>query len=121
MNYIDGFIFPISKKHLDEYKQVSEKIALIWKEHGALAYHEFVGDDMNHEGTGSFLDTIPIHPEETIIFGWVSFPSKHVRDKANEKVPADPRMAALVAPLIDPNHLIFNASKMLYGGFTKLI
>ena len=26
-NYIDGFVFPIAKAHLEEYKTVAEKVA----------------------------------------------------------------------------------------------
>jgi len=31
-NYIDGFIHPIPKTHLDTYKLVAEEVAEIWKE-----------------------------------------------------------------------------------------
>ena len=119
-NYIDGFIFPIPKMHLNEYKQVAKKVAAIWKEYGALAYFEYVGDDLSLEGTKSFIDTICAKEDEVIIFGWVVFPSKEVRDAANKQVPNDPRMAELVAPLVD-ERLIFDASKMVYGGFQSLI
>ncbi|PWL27687.1 MAG: hypothetical protein DCO96_10300 [Fluviicola sp. XM-24bin1] len=46
-NYIDGFVFPIKEKYLKEYQKVAEQVAEIWKEYGALAYFEFVGDDMH--------------------------------------------------------------------------
>ncbi len=120
-HYIDGFVFPLSKTHLEEYKSVAEKVAEIWKEYGALAYCEFVGDDMFLEGTKSFPKTMDAKENEEIVFGWVVFPSKEVRDVANTKVPLDPRMANLVAPLIQPNKLVFDASKMLYGGFRLLV
>ena len=120
-NYIDGFVFPISKVHLEEYKSVAEKVAEVWKEHGALAYCEFVGDDMFLDGTRSFPETILAKEDEQVVFGWVIFPSKEVRDAANIKVPLDTRMTDLVAPLIQPNRLIFDASRMVYGGFKALV
>ncbi len=120
-NYIDGFVFPIKHKHLDEYKQAAEKIAAIWKEHGALTYNEYVGDDLHLEGTRSFIDTVDVKDDEGIVFGWVAFPSKEVRDRANEQVPNDPRMANLVAPLISPEKLVFDAGRMVYGGFKSLV
>ncbi len=120
-NYIDGFIFPIPRIHLHEYKQAAEKIAVIWKEHGALAYNEFVGDDLHLEGTRSFVDAVNVKDDEGIVFGWVAFPSKEVRDRANEQVPKDPRMANLVAPLISPEKLVFDAGRMVYGGFKSLV
>ena len=120
-NYIDGFVLPIPRIYLDEYKKVAEKVAEIWKEYGAIAYFEFIGDDMNLEGTKSFIEAVIANEEEDIVFGWVVFPSKEVRDLANKKVPTDPRMLELVGPLTNPEKLIFDASRMVYGGFKPLV
>ena len=120
-NYIDGFVFPISKIHLEEYKAVAEKVAEIWKEYGAIAYFEFVGDDMCLEGVKSFIETVEAKEDEEVLFGWVVFPTKEIRDQANKKVPMDSRMTELVEPLMNPNKLIFDASRMVYGGFHPLV
>jgi uncharacterized protein YbaA (DUF1428 family) len=120
-NYIDGFVLPVPRVHLNEYKGVAEKVAEIWKEYGAIAYFEFVGDDLSLEGTKSFIKTVDAKEDEEIVFGWVVFPSKEIRDLANKKVPTDPRMAELVVPLTNPKKLIFDASRMVYGGFKPLV
>lgn len=120
-NYIDGFVLPVPKAHLDEYKSVAEKVAEIWKEYGALAYFEYVGDDMELEGTRSFSEVAEQKEDEVVIFGWVLFPSKKVRDAANKQVPNDPRMTELVAPLTNTERLIFDAGRMVYGGFRPLV
>lgn len=120
-NYIDGFVLPIPKIYLDEYKKVAEKVAEIWKAYGAIAYFEFVGDDLSLEGTTSFIEAVDAKEDEEIIFGWVVFPSKEIRDLANKKIPTDPRMTEIVAPLTNPNKLIFDASRMVYGGFKSLV
>ena len=119
--YIDGFIFPIPKKHLEEYKTVAEQVADIWREYGALAYNEYVCDDLKLEGTRSFADAAEVQEDEVVVFGWVLFPSKDVRDAANQQVPKDPRMAVIVEPLTRPDRLIFNAGRMVYGGFKPII
>ena len=120
-NYIDGFVLPIPKIHLSQYQQVAEKVAQIWKEHGALSYHEFFGDDLHLEGTHSFPEALNANEEEAIIFGWVVFDSKASRDLANKRVATDPRMVDLIAPLTDPNKIIFDAKRMVYGGFQSLV
>lgn len=120
-HYIDGFVFPIPRTYLNEYKGVAEKVAEIWKEYGALAYTEYVGEDLTLEGTRSFIKTLGAKEDEAVVFGWVVFPSKEIRDLANKQVPADPRMTALVAPLTNPERLIFDARKMVYGGFKPLV
>jgi len=120
-NYIDGFILPVPRIHLNEYKCVAEKVAEIWKEYGAIEYFEYVGEDLKLEGTRSFIELVDLKENEAIVFGWVIFPSKEIRDRANHQVPTDTRMAELVAPLTDPNKLIFNAERMVYGGFQPLV
>jgi uncharacterized protein YbaA (DUF1428 family) len=120
-NYIDGFVLPVPRIHLNEYKSVAEKVAEIWKEYGALAYFEYVGEDLKLEGTRSFIEVVDLKEDEVIVFGWVIFPSKEIRDIANKQVPTDSRMAELVAPLTDPKRLIFDAERMVYGGFKPLV
>jgi uncharacterized protein YbaA (DUF1428 family) len=119
--YIDGFVLPVPRIRLNEYKSVAEQVAKIWKEYGALAYFEYVGEDLKLEGTRSFIEVLDLKEDEVIIFGWVLFPSKKIRDLANKQVPNDPRMAELVAPLTDPKRLIFDAERMVYGGFRPLV
>jgi uncharacterized protein YbaA (DUF1428 family) len=116
-HYIDGFVLPVSRDRLKEYERLVEEVAEIWKEHGALDYLEYVGDDMNRAGTRSFTDLVAATEDEAIVFGWVVFDSREARDLANEKVAADPRMAEL----IDSSNSGFDAKRMAYGGFRLLV
>lgn len=120
-NYIDGFVFPIQRKHLNEYKKTAQKIAEIWKEYGALAYFEYVGEDLQLEGTRSFIEAVELKKDELVVFGWVLFSSKKARDLTNKQVPNDPRIKALMVALTSIDRLIFDASKMIYGGFQEFI
>lgn len=119
--YIDGFVLPVPRDQLDIYREVVEKVAAIWKEHGALSYSEFVGDDLNLEGTRSFTDIASAKEHEVIIFGWVEFESREARDFANKQVAADPRMTDLVNLLTEVSRPIFHAERMAYGGFRSLV
>ena len=120
-NYIDGFILPIPCDKLKTYREAVEKVAEIWKEHGALDYSEYVGDDFSLEGTLSFADVANANNDEVVIFGWVEFESREARDLANERVAADPRMVDLINPLTQTPRPIFNAKRMVYGGFSSII
>ena len=112
-HYIDGFVFPVPRECLNEYKRVAKVAAGIWKEHGALDYCEYVGDDLKLEGTLSFTDLVTATEEEAIVFGWVVFDSRESRNLANEKVLADPRMA----DLLKSSNSGFDVKRMAYGGF----
>jgi len=120
-NYIDAFTFPLPKKYLNEYKRIAETVAEIWKEHGALAYFEYVGEDLKLEGTRSFPEILEAKEEEAVIFGWVVFDSKTTRNLANQRVAADPRMIDIIAPLTDPSRIIFDAKRMVFGGFESIV
>ena len=116
-NYIDGFVLPVSRDRLDEYKLLVEAATDIWKEHGALEYREYIGDDLIRDGTCSFTDLAAATDGEVIVFGWVEFESRAARDLANDKVAADPR----IADLIKSSNSGFDAERMAYGGFQSLV
>ena len=120
-HYIDGFVLPIPRKHLSEYQAIAEAASRIWKEHGALEYWECVGDDLNVEGVRSFVDMISTNDEETVVFAWAVFESRQVRDAANEKIMADPRMAELMTSLTNPENPIIDFQRMAQGGFLEIV
>jgi uncharacterized protein YbaA (DUF1428 family) len=55
-------------------------------------------------------------PGETIIFAWVVFKSRAHRDRVNQKVMKDPRIAKM-----DPASMPVDAKRMSYGGFTTIV
>ena len=116
-HYIDGFVLPVSRDRLDDYRRLVESVAEIWKEHGALEYREYLGNDLALEGTRSFTDVLAATEADAIVFGWVVFESRAARDLANEKVAADPRMA----DLINASNSGFDANRMAYGGFESFV
>ena len=120
-DYIDGFAFPVPQHRLSEYQRVAQAVAEIWREHGALDYREYVGDELTREGTGSFIDLVDAKDGEAIVFGWVVFASREERDLANGKVAADRRMADLIEPLVEPANPVFDVERMAYGGFQSLV
>ena len=116
-NYIDGYAFPIPRDRLDNYKQLAEQVARIWKEYGALEYSEYVGDDLNIEGVGNFPDLLSATEDDVIVFGWVAFESRESRDRAHAKVASDPRMNELVESADSG----FEAHRMACAGFRSLV
>jgi uncharacterized protein YbaA (DUF1428 family) len=114
--YVDGFVLPIPRDRLDEYKRVAEAAVVIWKEHGALDYWECVGDDLNVECSRSFVDMAGAKDGDAVVFAWAVFASREARDAANEKIMADPRMAELM----DPDNPLIDYERMAHGGFNVL-
>ena len=46
-HYVDGFVIPLPKKNLDDYRRGAQKAGKIWRDHGALEFRECAGDDLN--------------------------------------------------------------------------
>lgn len=115
--YVDGFVLPLAKERVDDYKTIAEAASRIWKEHGALDYWECVGDDLSIEGVRSFTEMAGANDDETVVFAWVVFESREARDAANEKIMADPR----ISKIMDPNDPIFDHTRMAMGGFNELV
>ena len=121
--YIDGFILPVPKDRIDDYRKLAEVACAIWKEHGALEYRECVGDDLEHppECGRGFPAALGAKDDETIMFSWAVFESREARDAANEKIYADPRLAKAMEDAGGDKGAIFDCSRMAYGGFRELV
>ncbi|HWL52375.1 MAG TPA: DUF1428 domain-containing protein [Chthoniobacteraceae bacterium] len=119
--YIDGFVLPIPKSNLETYQKMAATAATVWKEHGALDYKECVLDDACIEGTRSFPDLAGAREDETVVFAYIVYPSREVRDEINAKVMADPRIRE-ACPANNPDAAMpFDCSKMAYGGFQTIV
>ena len=117
MKYVDGFVLPIAKKNIAEYRRLAKKAAKIWREYGALEYRECVGDDLNVKWALPFPRGIKIKPGETVVFSWIVYKSRAHRDRVNAKVMKDPRLAEMG----DPKNMPFDCKRMMYGGFKTLV
>lgn len=115
MAYIDGFLVPVPKAKKDAYKALAEVAAPIWIEYGAIDYVEAWGDDIQPGKTNDFRTAVIAQEDEEVVFSWIIWPSKEVRDEANPKIMADPRLK------MEGQEMPFSGARMIYGGFTPLV
>ena len=115
MSYVDGFIVAVPKNKVEDYKELAQKAGEVWKDHGALAYVECLGDDVPYGKLTSFPRAVQATEDEVVAFSWIVYESREKRDEINAKVMADPRMnqAAESMP--------FDGKRMIYGGFTTFV
>ena len=117
MKYVDRFIVPVPKKKLDAYKRMAKRAAKVWREHGALEYREYVGDDTPYGKRTSFPRSVKLKEDETVIFAWVVYKSRRDRDRISKKVMSDKRLK----DMMDIEALPFDAKRMIWGGFELLV
>ena len=117
MSYVDGFVVPVPKSKLAAYRKMARLGGKLWKEHGALEYHECVADDVKPGKTTSFPQAVKLKPGEVVVFSWIVYASKAARNRANKKVMADPRLAEFM----DPKNMPFDGKRMFWGGFKPIV
>src|SRR3954471_19630604 len=116
MAYVDGFIVPVPKKNLADYREIARKAGKVWREYGALDYFECVADDVKAGKLTSFPRSVKLKPNETVVFSWITYKSRAQRDKINAKVMADPRLKEMTE-----GPPPFDGKRMIYGGFESLV
>ncbi len=111
MAYVEGFVVPVPKDKLDAYKEMSRTVEVIFREMGAIDYVECVGDDVPYGTLTSFPRAVQARENEVIIFAWVVYPSREIRDACNKNSMEDPRMKGW------ENAIPFDGKRMIFGGF----
>ena len=111
MSYIDGCVAAVPTKNKQAYLKHSAVAAEIFKEHGATNLVECWGDDVPDGKVTSFPMAVKRKEDETVVFSWITWPSKEVRNTGMAKVMKDSRMQP------DTNPMPFDGQRMIFGGF----
>lgn len=117
MPYVDGFILPVPKDKIDAYRTMAETAGTVWREHGALEYHECMADDVKPGELTSFPQAVQLKDDEVVFFSWIVYKSREERDAINEKVMQDPRLVNMMSPESMP----FDGKRMFWGGFKSFV
>jgi uncharacterized protein YbaA (DUF1428 family) len=114
MNYVDGFVLAVPTAKREVYREHARTAAALFREHGALSVVECWGDDVPEGKLTSFPMAVQRQPDETVVFSWISWPSRAARDEGMKKFMADPRMPGMA-------DMPFDGKRMIYGGFEVLL
>lgn len=115
MSYVDGFVVPVPTSNREAYRKLAEVAAVVFKDHGALQIVECWGDDVPAGKVTSFPLAVQCQPDESVVFSWISWPSREARDAGTVKAMADPRFEPFVA------NMPFDGKRMIFGGFEVLV
>ena len=113
MTYVDGFVLAVPKAKKEAYREMSAKAWVLFKEFGAIRQVECWGDDVPDGKVTDFKGAVKAKDDEVVVFSWVEYPSKEVRDAANKKMMEDERMSNMDSP--------FDGARMIYGGFAPIL
>jgi uncharacterized protein YbaA (DUF1428 family) len=115
MAYVDGFIVPVPKDRLEDYKEMARMASDMWKEYGARDYVECLADDAPYGELTSFPRSVQLKEDEVVAFSWIVYDSREQRDEVNAKVMTDPRIKAWEA------RMPFDGKRLIWGGFVPFV
>src|SRR3978361_1255099 len=96
---------------------MAKKSAKVWRDHGALSFHESVADDVKVGKWTSFPRSVKLKRGETVVFSWIVYKSRKHRDAVMAKVMKDPRLAKMM----NMKDMPFDGKRMIFGGFKVII
>ena len=113
MTYVQGFVAAVPSGNKEAYRKHAADAAPLFKDFGATRMVEAWGDDVPDGKVTDFRKAVKAEGEE-VVFSWIEWPSKAVRDEGNKKMMADDRMNM-------GSDMPFDGKRMIYGGFSVLL
>ena len=115
MHYIEGFVASVPAANKAKYIKHATDAADVFKDYGALRLVECWEDDVPEGELTSFALAVRREPGESIVFSWITWPSRAVRDAGMERVMSDQRMSN------ESNPMPFDGKRMIFGGFQMIV
>ncbi len=115
MKYVEGFVVAVPESNKEAYRLLATETSALFKEFGAIRVVECWGDDVPDGKLTDFRGAVKAQEGEVVVLSWIEYPSKDVRDSANKKMMADPRMKAFASTPV------FDGKRMIFGGFVPIL
>jgi len=113
MDYVDGFVIAVPAANKDAYLAQARQALPLFKEYGVLRMVECWGDDVPEGKVTDFRGAVKATADEVVVFSWIEWPSKAVRDAGMKRMMEDPRMKGMSMP--------FDGQRMIFGGFRPIL
>ena len=114
MSYVDGFVLAVPAANKEAFRRHAADAAALFREYGATRVMECWGDEVPDGKVTDFRRAVQAGAGEVVVFSWIEYPSKEVRDAAVAKMMSDPRMQAL-------REMPFDGKRMVMGGFVPVV
>ncbi len=115
MSYVDGFVAAVPTANKEAYLAYSKMAADFFKELGATNVVECWGDDVPDGKLTSFPMAVQKKDDETVIFSWIVWPSRAVRDQGHKAMMSDTRFSP------EKNPMPFDGKRLIFGGFGMIL
>jgi uncharacterized protein YbaA (DUF1428 family) len=113
--YVDGYLVAVPTDGKQAYKDLASKASEVFRDHGATRVVEAWGDNVPEGKVTDFNGAVQKKDDESVVYSWVEWPSKEVRDAGMKKVMEDERMKS------GPDSMPFDGQRMVFGGFAPIL
>jgi uncharacterized protein YbaA (DUF1428 family) len=113
-SYTDGFVVPVPEGKREAYRELAQKMAGVFRQHGANRVVEAIGDDVHKGKVTDFYRATKAEDGETVVFSFIEWPDKQTRDDAWAKIMADESMKP-------EGDMPFSGQRMFWGGFDNIV
>lgn len=113
--YVDGFVTPIKKDRVEDYRKMATEAGEVFKEHGAQTYVECIADDIPEGKVTSFPMSVKLEDDEVVGFAWITYESRSARDETMKNAMADERFQTR------PEDPPMDMGRMFFGGFETVV
>ena len=113
--YVDGYLLAVTAANKEQYRDMAQKAAAVFKQHGALQVVENWEDDVPEGKLTSFPMAVKRADGEKIVFSWVTWPSRQARDDGMKKSMDE------MHKMFDGSPMLFDGKRMIFGGFENLV
>lgn len=110
--YVDGFLLAVPTANEARYREHARQAARLFRQYGAIEVVECWGDDVPEGKLTSMPMAVQLKNDETVVFAWIAWPSRQVRDRGMQALMDDPRL---------PKEMPFDGRRMIFGGFRVLV
>lgn len=112
--YVDGYLYVIQKSRKDEFIIFAKEMSALFKRRGALRVMECWEDEVPDGKTTSMPMAVSRKEGEAILFSWVEWESKDIRDEVFATIQGD-------AEKVPYDKTLFDMKRMAMGGFKAVV
>ncbi len=113
--YVNGALLAVPTAKKQAYIELATRMAAAFKANGALSAMECWGADVPGGEVTSMPMAVKCTEDETVVFSWITWPSKSVADAGMAAVMSDPDLGALM------RNMPFDGKRMIFGGFETIV